>query len=98
MQPFNEKVYGVVRKIPRGRVTTYREITRVIGRPRAARAVGNALNKNPYRSVPCHRVVCSDGKVGGYARGVRKKEKLLRSEGVVVTRSKIDLGAFGHNL
>lgn len=74
-----------VGKIPRGRVTTYSALARALGRPGAARAVGNALNKNPHLgAVPCHRVVRSDGRVGGYARGAKKKAALLRAEGVIM--------------
>ena len=81
MTDFQEKVYGVVRKIPKGKVLTYKEIAAAIGNPKAYRAVGNALNKNPFREVPCHRVIRSDGKVGGYARGTKKKTELLKKEG-----------------
>lgn len=78
---FQEKVYNIVRKIPRGQVLTYKEIARLIGRPLAYRAVGNSLNKNPFKSVPCHRIIRSDGKVGGYAKGNKMKVKLLKKEG-----------------
>ncbi len=80
---FEELVYKFTRKIPRGSFTTYREIARAIGRPRAYRAVGNALNKNPHPLlVPCHRVVRSDFHVGGFSRSIVEKIKLLKSEGV----------------
>lgn len=62
---------------------TYKEVAREAGRPRAFRAVGNILNTNYDPKIPCHRVVRSDGKVGGYNRGARRKQKLLREEGVV---------------
>jgi len=77
-------VYQAVRKIPRGKVRTYKEIARIVGHPRAYRAVGSALNKNPYRNVPCHRVVRTDGSIGGYANGTKKKIALLRKEGVKI--------------
>ena len=101
---FSEKTYKATRKIPRGKISTYREIARAIGKPGAARAVGNALNKNPFsyevcpeprRRVPCHRVVRSDGSLGGFASGTRKKQKLLQSEGVIAKKGKIDLKKFG---
>jgi len=80
---FSEKILWLVKKIPRGRVTTYKELARAAGSPRAARAVGNALNKNPRPvAVPCHRVVLSNGGVGGYSRGFKEKTRLLESEGV----------------
>ena len=91
-QSFKEKVYHIVRRIPRGKVMTYAEVARAAGRPRAYRAVGNILNKNPNApAVPCHRVVRSDGSVGGYARGTKKKINLLKKEGVVIVRERIKL-------
>lgn len=76
--------------IPRGQVTTYKTLAEFIGKPKAARAVGNACGKNPDAPrVPCHRVVKSDGSLGGYAGGVKKKIHLLRSEEVKVTNGKV---------
>ncbi|MCP6720081.1 MAG: MGMT family protein [Patescibacteria group bacterium] len=97
MRLFSEKVHLIIRNIPRGRVATYREVARAIGRPRAARAVGNALNRNPYSSkrVPCHRVVRSDGLVGGYAKGVKAKIKMLEEEGIEIRRGGVNLNKFG---
>lgn len=93
---FGVGVYRATKRIPRGKVSTYAAIARVIGRPRAARAVGNALNKNPYApQVPCHRVVRSDGRVGGFAGGPAKKTRLLEEEGVGVKSERIDLRKFG---
>lgn len=78
---FQKRVYNVVKKIPRGAVLTYKEVARLIESPKAYRAVGNALNKNPFKEVPCHRVIRSDGKIGGYARGTAEKTKILKREG-----------------
>jgi methylated-DNA-[protein]-cysteine S-methyltransferase len=86
---FSEKVFSACSMIPRGRVSTYSDIARAIGKPGASRAVGNALNRNRSPSVPCHRVVRSDGSVGGFAHGARKKEAMLRSEGVLVEGGEI---------
>lgn len=83
MTEFQEKVYNIVRAIKRGKIMTYAEVARVIGNIRAVRAVGNALNKNQDEDVPCHRVVRSNGRVGGYNRGQELKEKLLREEGAL---------------
>lgn len=92
---FNERCYEVLRVVPRGKVTTYGAIARALG-SRAFRAVGRAMNVNPYApEVPCHRVVKSDGKIGGFASGSEKKIKMLQSEGVVVKDGKIDLKEFG---
>lgn len=70
----------MVRKIPRGRVLTYQEVAKRAGNPRAYRAVGSVLNKNYNLMIPCHRVVRSDEKLGGYNRGQEKKRELLRKE------------------
>lgn len=85
MITFKEKVYAVVAKIPRGETMTYKEVARRAGSPRAYRAVGNIMNKNPdTKKVPCHRVVRSDGDPGGYARGRAKKIAILKREGVKI--------------
>ena len=86
---FQEKVYALCKKVPRGRLTSYRDIAHAL-HGRAYRAVGSALNKNPYAPrVPCHRVVNTDGSVGGFARGSRKKIALLRGEGIHIINNKI---------
>ena len=93
---FANKVLGVIRTIPCGRVATYADLARAVGRPRASRAAGNACNANPAAPVvPCHRVVRSDGTVGGYAKGTKKKIVLLTGEGITIVRGKIDLKKFG---
>lgn len=79
---FATKVYKVVSRIPKGKVLTYKEVARLAGRPKAYRAVGNILNKNTdMKKVPCHRVIRSNGHVGGYANGPKNKIKILKSEG-----------------
>lgn len=81
---FNERVWELCKKVPSGYVTTYQELARAV-ETRAYRAVGNALNKNPHAPVvPCHRVVKSDGTLGGFAHGCEAKEALLKKEGVVI--------------
>ncbi len=88
---FSQKCYKLLRKVPRGKVTTYKEIARVL-KTKAYRAVGNAMNKNPYApGVACHRVVKSSGEVGGFASGTRKKISMLRKEGIKIVNGKIDL-------
>ena len=79
---FQNKVYEIVKKIPRGKVMTYKEVAEKIGKPRAYRAVGNALNKNIDPTVPCHRIIRSDGSMGGYRKGTKKKIELLKNEKV----------------
>ena len=86
---FAKKVFSVVRRIPKGRVSTYRDIAFAIGKPKAYRAVGNALNKNCFESVPCHRVVKTDGVIGGFRGGSNKKALLLRKEGISVKNGRI---------
>jgi methylated-DNA-[protein]-cysteine S-methyltransferase len=83
--PFQRRVLEETRKVPRGQVSTYAEIARRIGNPKAVRAVGQALRRNPVPIVvPCHRVIASDGTLGGYGGNLRDKRKiaLLRLEGV----------------
>ncbi|MEK6897405.1 MAG: MGMT family protein [Nanoarchaeota archaeon] len=88
---FSQKCYKLLRKVPRGKVTTYKEVARVL-KTKAYRAVGNAMNKNPYApGVACHRVVKSSGEVGGFASGTRKKISMLRKEGIKIVNGKIDL-------
>lgn len=91
MTYFEEKVYNITMKIPRGRVATYTQIARAIGKPKAVRAVGQALSKNFLRSIPCHRVICQNGKVGGYNRGLFAKIRWLKSEGIDVRQGLMEL-------
>ena len=83
LTPFTQSIYNIVKKIPRGKTLTYKEVARLAGRPSAFRAVGNVLNKNYDPEIPCHRVVRSDGKTGGYNRGSEKKIARLKEEGAL---------------
>ncbi|HLC78067.1 MAG TPA: MGMT family protein [Candidatus Nanoarchaeia archaeon] len=120
MNTFYEKIYSKLRQVPKGRVTTYKDLAHAV-RSKAYRAVGTAMNKNPYgylisseairnrRSkirgdskrnsgfflVPCHRVINSDGKIGGFASGTCNKIKMLKTEGIVIESGKIDLKKYG---
>ena len=86
---FADKVYKVCKKVPKGKITTYKAIADALG-VKAYRAVGNALHNNPYAPiVPCHRVVMSDGTLGGFARGQKKKIELLKEEGVIIKKGKV---------
>ena len=79
---FEQAVYRVVAAIPRGQTRSYGWVARRLGRPTAARAVGNALHRNPFAPrIPCHRVVAADSTLGGYAGGLARKRTLLRREG-----------------
>jgi O-6-methylguanine DNA methyltransferase len=78
---FEEKIHSVVKKIPKGKVLTYKEVAKRAGKPLAYRAVGNILGKNTDPKVPCHRVIRSDGKIGGYRDGTHFKIKRLTEEG-----------------
>jgi len=81
MTPFQEKVYKAVLKIPYGETRSYKWVAKEIGRPAAARAVGQALKKNPFIGIiPCHRVISSDGSLGGFSGGVKAKKQMLRKE------------------
>jgi len=79
---FKDKVYEVVKTIKKGRTLTYKEVAMLAGSPKAYRAVGNILNKNYNSSIPCHRVIRTDGRSGGYNRGAELKKKLLEQESV----------------
>jgi len=81
---FSEKVLIVVSKIKKGEVLTYKEVAKKAGKPKAFRAVGNILHKNYDPKIPCHRVVRSDGKTGGYNRGKKRKMEILKKEGVEI--------------
>lgn len=86
---FERKVWKLIEKIPEGKVTTYKMIAEKLN-TKAYRAVGRACNRNPDApEVPCHRVVGSDGRVGGYAYGTRKKIELLKKENVKIVNCKI---------
>jgi O-6-methylguanine DNA methyltransferase len=78
---FTQKVYEIVKKIPKGKVLTYKEVAKRAGNEKASRAVGNILHKNHNPEIPCHRVIRSDGKLGGYNKGAVEKRKKLKEEG-----------------
>ena len=82
MKTFKQRVLEVVRKIPKGKILTYKEVAKRAGSPKAFRAVGNILNKNFDSKIPCHRVIRSDGKAGGYNRGTKAKMKRLKEENI----------------
>ena len=84
---FQVKVWNFLKKIPRGKVKTYQDVAKAIGKPKAFRAVANAIGKNPYPpKIPCHRVIRSDGSLGGYSGkgGIMQKKRLLSSEKVFI--------------
>lgn len=81
MIKFSEKVFSVVKKIPEGKTLSYKEVAKRAGNEKACRAVGNILNKNFDPSIPCHRVIKSNGNLGGYNRGAVNKKKILLKEG-----------------
>lgn len=88
MTIFQGKVLELTEKIPRGEITTYGRIARIL--KTSPRAVGRALARNPHPiKIPCHRVVKSDGRLGGYSGGVKKKVSLLQKEGIRVRKNKI---------
>ena len=83
MSSFTEKVREVVKKIPKGQVMSYKQVAYAAGKPQAARAVANVMASNFDKTIPCHRVIRSDGSLGGYNRGgIIKKRQLLIAEGV----------------
>jgi methylated-DNA-[protein]-cysteine S-methyltransferase len=98
---FAQRVYDVVRTIPRGKVATYRDVAQTLG-IRSAQAVGQALKTNPFApEVPCHRVISSSGRLGGFfgetaGARIEQKTELLRAEGVTVVEGKIDMTEYLH--
>ena len=84
---FQIKVWKFLKTIKKGETVTYSEVAKAINKPKAVRAVANAIGKNPYApKIPCHRVIRSDGSLGGYSGqgGIKTKKKLLKSEGVLL--------------
>ncbi len=93
---FREKVLNFVSKVPKGKVTTYKTVAESTDKPKAFRSVGNILSKNPKPvKIPCHRVVKSDGSLGGYVKGRETKRELLEKEGIEIENGKIDLEKYG---
>ena len=84
---FQIKIWNYLKKIPKGKVKTYSQVAKGIGKPLAVRAVANAIGKNPHPpKIPCHRVIRSDGSLGGYSGkgGIKTKKKLLKKEGITL--------------
>ncbi|HAY74979.1 MAG TPA: cysteine methyltransferase [Opitutae bacterium] len=94
---FDQRCHALLAQIPKGRVSTYRELAHALG-SKAYRAVGQAMNRNPnLMKVPCHRVIRSNGEIGGYALGADKKRELLLEEGIQVeTNGRIRLSKYLH--
>ena len=95
---FQKKVYKILKRVPKGRITTYKKIAKKM--QTSPRAIGNALNKNPFpgtrkNQFPCHRVIKTNGEIGGFSTGKRNKAKLLKKEGIQIFKGKIDLKKYG---
>lgn len=94
MVSFSQKVYALIKNVPKGKVTTYKQIAHALN-TKAYQAVGQILKRNPYAPVvPCHRVVTSNGTIGGFAgkgegKEITRKKKLLREEGILSTGNRI---------
>lgn len=90
--PFERDVYVATYKIPKGKVSTYKRIAEKIGKPKAYRAVANALHKNPLSPiVPCHRIVGSDGSFGGPKKGAEWRRNMVIKEGIPIEKDKVEL-------
>lgn len=86
-----EKVYKKLMEVKKGKVTTYGELAKAVGLKNGQRLIGRIMNKNPYPVIiPCHRVIMSSGKVGGYAWGEKVKTNMLAKEGITIKDGKID--------
>ncbi len=95
---FAQVVLNTVRKVPKGKITTYKLLAKACNKPKASRSVGRALNKNKCsffeniaknKMIPCHRVIYSNGRIGGFSKGVEKKIVLLEKEGVLVQNGRV---------
>jgi O-6-methylguanine DNA methyltransferase len=91
---FAKKVYNIVKKIPKGKVCTYKLIANALDKPGASQAIGRVLATNTHYDVPCHRVVCSDGKISGYFGkstdgAIYARVLMLRSEGLKIKDGKV---------
>ena len=87
---FNDQVFDALKRIPKGKITTYKKIAEFIRSPKAYRAVGTTLSKNQCLvKIPCHRVVKSNGQVGGYVKGIKQKVVLLNREGIKVVGGRV---------
>jgi len=85
-----QKIYKKLLEVPKGQITTYGELSKAVGLINGQRYIGKIMNKNPYPVIiPCHRVVMSNGKIGGYAYGEHVKTKLLNDEGIQIKNGKI---------
>ncbi len=85
-----QKVYKKLLEVPKGKITTYGELSKAVGIKNGQRFIGNVMNKNPYPTIiPCHRVVKSDGSIGGYAYGEKVKSKMLTQEGIKIKNGKV---------
>jgi len=85
-----QRIYKKLLEVPKGQITTYGELAKAVGLKNGQRTVGKIMNKNPYPVIiPCHRVVMSTGKIGGYAYGENIKTKLLNDEGIQIKNGKI---------
>ena len=98
LTPLAKRVYELLKTVPRGRVTTYKALADALG-TRCYRAIGQCMKHNPYsyqacpersRRVPCHRVVASDGTIGGFNKGITKKIRMLRSEGIRIINNRVE--------
>lgn len=90
MNDLDRQVYKKLLKVPKGKVTTYGELAKAVGLKNGQRAIGRIMNKNPFPVIiPCHRVVKSDGTIGGYFYGHQVKTKMLSDEGVAIKNGKI---------
>jgi methylated-DNA-[protein]-cysteine S-methyltransferase len=86
----DQKIYKKLLDVPKGKITTYGDLAKAVGLKNGQRVVGRIMNKNPYPMIiPCHRVVMSTGKIGGYAYGEHVKTKMLNDEGIKIQNGKI---------
>tara|TARA_Y100000310_G_C20400517_1_gene677192 strand:- start:360 stop:668 length:309 start_codon:yes stop_codon:yes gene_type:complete len=88
-ESFSDKCYNILKQVPKGKITTYKDLGNALN-TKAYRAVGNALKKNPQLGIiPCHRVINTNGEIGGFAKGNKKKIQMLKSEGIEIKNGQI---------
>lgn len=93
MKSFSEKCYDLLKTVPKGKIITYKKLAEKL-KTKAYRSVGNAMNKNKNKKIPCHRVINSNGNIGGFNKGIENKIKLLKKEGIQIKNDKIDLKSY----
>lgn len=92
---FKDKCYELLKRIPKGKVVTYKEIARALN-TNACRQAGRAMKENNNKNISCYKVIKSNGEIGGFNRGKKEKIKLLKKDGIIIKKGKVDLRKYGY--